>query len=193
MLNLYFGILEPYSFEQVQQALFKSLSSQDSKYGITPALVVKFLGVKEARELTWQDVIEMARKPTTPMAVLARIHIKSHYLNNFQPMEIKHRADTFLDSLEETKARAMAGDYTEHEIVTMIDHGVKVASPFMAGMQGIGDNQALRLKYEKAIRSPLHLENVARIESRERNGPPPSKEGQVKILSELKTLLKIWG
>ena len=80
-LNLYFGILEPYSFEQVQQALFKSLSSQDSKYGITPALVVKFLGVKEARELTWQDVIEMARKPTTPMAVLARIHIKSHYLN----------------------------------------------------------------------------------------------------------------
>ena len=191
-LNLYFSILEPYSFDEVQQALFKSLSSQDSKFGITPALIVKFLGVKETREINWQDVIEMARKPTTPMGVLARIHIKSHYLNNYEPMQIKHRADTFLDGLEEMKARAMSGDYTQHEIVCMIDHGVKISSAFMIGMkpyQQQAENDPLRAKYNLAIQSPAHRENVARIESRVRNELPIDAEGQKKALNSIKALL----
>lgn len=190
-LELYFAILAPHSFEQVQQALFKSLSTQDSKFGITPALIVRFLGVKESREYNWQDCIEGARKPKTPCDVLARIHIKSHYLNSYENMSIKHRADTFLDNLEENRARAMAGEYSEHEIVTMISHGVKVSSPFMIGMDSIGSNLALRGRYDQAIQSPLHIENVARIESRERNGLPNNPAGQKKVLSELKGLLSV--
>lgn len=190
-LSLYFAILDSYSFADVQQALFKSLSSQDSKFGITPALIIRFLGVKEVRELSWQDVIEMARKPKTPMAVLARMHIKSHYLNNYEPMQIKHRADTFLDGLEEMKARAMCGDYSQHEIVCMIDHGVKVASPFTEGMQGIGDNIALRERYNLAIQSPAHTENVARIESRKRNDLPMDADGKRKAMNSINALLSI--
>lgn len=190
-LELYFAILEPYTFEQVQQALFKSLSAQDSKFGITPALIVRFLGVKESRDYGWQDCIEGARNPKTPCDVLARIHIKSFYLNSCENLSLKHRADTFLDDHEERKARAMAGEYTEHEIVTMISRGVKVSSPFMIGMGGIGSNQSLRLRYNWAIQSPLHIENVARIESRKRNGLPNNPEGQKKVLSELKGLLSV--
>lgn len=169
-LKLYFVVLADYDIDSVQKSLFKALSDEESKYGITPALIVKHLGVRQERKLNWQDVIEAARKPTTPMGVLARIHIKSYNLNNYENIAIKHRADTFMDGLDDMKARALDGDYTEHEIVTMISYGVKVASPFMIGMSATANQDALRAKYNKAIQSPLHLENVARIESRERQG-----------------------
>ena len=90
--------------------------------------------------------------------------------------------------LEEMKARALAGHYTPHEIVCMIDHKVKVSSPFMEGMPSIGDNKALRAKYDKALHSPQHLENVARQESRERAGIATDRQGQLRIASELKKL-----
>jgi hypothetical protein len=187
-LELYYNILAEHSFDDVQKALFKALSDEESKFGITPALIVKHLGVRQKRPINWQDVIEMARKPTTPLGVLARIHIKSHYLNNYENLAIKHRADTFLDGLEEMKARALAGDYTQHEIVCMIDHKVKVSSPFMEGMPSIGDNSALRAKYDKALHSPQHLENVARQASRERAGIATDRQGQLRIANELKKL-----
>ena len=184
-MSIYLQSLAPFPAEEIRKAITSHISTPtDGNFFPKVSHIVKHIGVREARDLSWQDVIEMARKPTTPMAVLARIHIKSHYLNSYQPMEIKHRADTFLDQLEEMKARAMTGDYTEHEIVTMIDHGVKVSSPFMIGMDSIGQNQALRLKYNEAIRSPLHIENVARIESRERNGLE-NEEGKARARAEI--------
>ncbi len=187
-LELYYNILADHSFDDVQKALFKALSDEESKYGISPALIVKHLGVRQKRPINWQDVIEMARQPKTPMGVMARIHIKSYYLNTCENIAIKHRADTFLDGLEEMKARALAGDYTQHEIVCMIDHGVKVASPFMEGMPNIGDNEALRAKYDRALQSPQHLENVARQESRERAGIEPRPQDKLRLANELKKL-----
>lgn len=187
-LKLYFNVLADHDIDSVQQALFKALSDEQISFGITPALIVKHLGVRQKRLINWQDVIEMARKPTTPLGVLARIHIKSHYLNNYENLAIKHRADTFLDGLEEMKARASSGDYTQHEIVCMIDHKVKVSSQFMEGMPSIGDNSALRAKYDKALHSPQHLENVARQASRERSGIATDRQGQLRIANELKKL-----
>jgi len=187
-LKLYFNVLADHDIDSVQQALFKALSDEQISFGLNPALIVKHLGVRQKRPINWQDVIEMARKPTTPMAVMARIHIKSYYLNTCENLAIKHRADTFLDGLEEMKARALAGEYTQHEIVCMIDHGVKVSSPFMEGMQAIGDNKALREKYDRALQSPQHLENVARQASRERAGIATDRQGQLRIANELKKL-----
>ena len=190
VLKLYFNVLADHDIDSVQQALFKALSDEQISFGLNPALIVKHLGVRQKRPINWQDIIEMARKPKTPMGVLARIHIKSHYLNNYENLAIKHRADTFLDGLEEMKARALAGDYTQHEIVCMIDHGVKVASPFMEGMPNIGDNEALRAKYDRALQSPQHLENVARQESRERAGIEPRPQDKLRLANELQKLTK---
>ena len=189
-MSIYLQSLAPFPAEDIRIAITKHISTPvDGNFFPKVSHIVKHIGVKESREYGWQDVIEGARNPKTPCDVLARIHIKSHYLNSYENMSIKHRADTFLDNLEETRARAMVGDYTQHEIVTMIDRGVKVSAPFMVGMESIGSNQALRLKYNEAIQSPLHIENVARIESRERNGLDNNPEGQKKVLSELKGLL----
>lgn len=188
-MSIYLNSLADFSIEDIRVALSKHIATPtDGNFFPKVSHIVKHIGVKEKRDYNWQDVIEGARDPKTPCDVLARIHIKSHYLNNYENHSIKHRADTFLDGLEELKARALAGDYTEHEIVTMIDRGVKVSSPFMLGMPSIGQNDALRLKYNKAIQSPLHLENVARGESRERNGID-DLEGKKRVLSEIKGLL----
>lgn len=191
-MSIYLQSLAPFPADEIRKAITKHISTPvDGNFFPKVSHIVKHIGVRAERDYNWQDVIEGARKPRTPCDVLARIHIKSHYLNSYENMSIKHRADTFLDNLEENRARAMVGEYTEHEIVTMISHGVKVSSPFMIGMDGIGSNQALRLRYNQAIQSPLHIENVARIESRERNGLPNNLEGQKKVLSELKGLLSV--
>jgi len=189
-MSIYLQSLAPFPAEEIRKAITKHISTPvDGNFFPKVSHIVKHIGVRAERDYNWQDVIEGARKPKTPCDVLARIHIKSGYLNSCENMSIKHRADTFLDKLEENRARAMTGDYTQHEIVTMIDHGVKVSSPFMLGMESIGSNESLRLKYNKAIQSPLHIENVARIESRERNGLPINQDGQKKVLSQLKGLL----
>ena len=189
-MSIYLQSLAPFPAENIRMAITKHISTPvDGNFFPKVSHIVKHIGVRAERDYGWQDVIEGARNPKTPCDVLARIHIKSFYLDGYENLALKHRADTFLDGLEEDRARAMAGDYTQHEIVTMISHKVKVSSPFMVGMESIGSNEALRLKYNKAIQSPLHLENVARIESRERNGLPIDQDGQKKVLSQLKGLL----
>jgi hypothetical protein len=188
-MGVYLVALSEFTFQQIEQAVQKHIMTPDSgQFFPKVADIIKQLGVKPEREYGWQDCIEGARAPQTPCDVLARIHIQSHYLNNFQSMEIKHRADMFIDGQEERKARALAGNYTEHEIVTMIAHDVKVSSPYMKGMPSIGQNADLRLKYDKAIQSPLHLENVARSESKALNGIE-DLDGKKRVLSELKGLL----
>ena len=187
-LGIYLVALSPYSFAEVQLAIQKHIMTPDNgQFFPKVADIVKHLGVKQSRDYGWQDVIEGARNPKTPCDVLARIHIKSFYLDSYENLSLKHRADTFLDNIEEDKARALAGEYTQHEIVTMISHKVKVSTPFMVGMPQCADKGGLRAKYDKAIQSPLHIENVARIKSRERNGLT-DLEGQKKVLNELKGL-----
>lgn len=133
-LKLYFTVLTPYSVFNVQQALFKCMTDPQISFGITPALITKHLGVKQQRELEWQDIIRHARKIECPMGVLARMFIKSHELNNNPDHHLKGAALAFLDKLPELQAKADRGEYTEHELCRMYAHNIKVSqTPFMPG------------------------------------------------------------
>ena len=187
----WFSVLEAYSFENVTKALSKLVLHPDSKWGITPALIVECMSITEEREMTWQMVVNEGRKPVTPMGVMVRLYaIKSFEFNNSPDHHLKEKAMCFLDSLPEYKARALSGDYTKDEMIVMIDKNIDPTSPFCKGMpkyQPLEHLDPMRISYRAALDSPVHKENVARAKSREQNGID-NPEGRLKVQAELKKL-----
>jgi hypothetical protein len=192
-LTLYFALLEPYSLPEVNAALYRAMACPQSSFGLTPALILQFLGAS-TRPLEWEDIIKLARDVGTPEAmpigVLARMKLKSSNLKGKDDIKMKADAKHFLDELPKIRERALAGDYTINEIVCMVDHDVKVSGPFMKGMPGCQNMPALEAKYRLALESPMHRANVDRKESMALLGLPINKEGQLKMLAEIKEGLK---
>jgi len=173
VLDAWFAVLSKYSFTQVKAALSSLSVHPQSSFGITPALIIECMGIVEKSDLTWKGVISLARKPITPIGVLARIHIKSFNLNGEQDVNLHHLAQEFLDDLPEIKARALAGDYSEHEVSVMIERGVRPTAPFMDGMpeyKALGGDDPLRLTFEKAKKSDYIRVVNDRKESEVQNG-----------------------
>lgn len=195
VLDAWFEVLRKYDFKQVTDALSALCVHPQSSYGITTALVVECMGIKEERELTWKGIIALARKPdhlASPISVLARMHIKTFNLNEKQDRELHYLAQEFLDDLPEIKARALAGNYSEHEVSVMIERGVRPTASFMAGMpeyKALGSNDPLKLTFEKAKRSDYYQVVKDRNDSARQNGLPINEAGQKKVISELKNLL----
>jgi len=172
VLDAWFAVLGRYDLKQVTDALQVAVTHPQSRWGIDPALIVECMGIKEERELTWKGVIALARNPVTPIGVLARMHIKSFNLNEKNDLDLHHLAQEFLDDLPELKAKALAGEYTKHQVEVMIERGVNPGDPLMIGMPSYSpqdDNDPLRLTYRAARDGEYMAEVNARIASHEQN------------------------
>ena len=131
-LQAYWLILGKYPAEDVQVAAMKHM--EDPKSGTwmpKPADILKHIN---GQELTTDQIIAMARLKNCPLGVMAAIQIGSYDLDNQDSFYLKQRAEEVLQLIPEWKEKANNGDYTEHQLRTMIKYNVEPASPFHAGL-----------------------------------------------------------
>jgi hypothetical protein len=132
-LKLYFGALQPYSLEQVSYAI--SSHVVDPSHGTFFPKAADIVRKIEGGDLTQDQIISAARIADTPLGILCRIQIGTFDLDNQKDMfYLRQRAQECLDKMPEWKARAVAGDYTDHEIAIMLKWEVDPTKPFSTGL-----------------------------------------------------------
>jgi hypothetical protein len=135
VIQIYFSSLGSFTIDQVSSALSAHLS--DSKHGTfipKPADIIR--QIKGAAP-TATETIAMARNPTFPFGVLARIQIGSWDLNNIDYDNhncLISRANEVLQNWDEMRDRCLAGNYSDHEISMMCKLEVSPAKPFAPGL-----------------------------------------------------------
>ena len=134
VLEIYFNGLREYSFDQVKGATSKHMtSSNGGQYMPKISDIKKHI---DGGMFTHDEVLSAARLKNTPMGILCRIQIGTYDLEHQTDMfYLKQRAQECLDKMDEWKARAVNGDYTDHEVFTMLKHEVNPEKPFHTGLQ----------------------------------------------------------
>jgi hypothetical protein len=124
--NLAFEALRIYTVDQIRIALSRHVRDADAgRYGLTPADVVRQI---DGETPTADQVIAAALKPRTPLAVLCRIEIGSHDLNNRTTYELRPLAEGCLAMFPEWRARIAAGRLTDHERERIAHYGADAGS-----------------------------------------------------------------
>ena len=178
LFNRYAG----FDLATMQAAIFAaSGDDQVSFSGITPAILNKHLGVKALVDLEWGDVIAHAKNKSSPMGVLASLHIGSFELKERTNLENMVAAKSFLLELPKIAADLSAGIISDHALTIMHKNGVYPDRvPFMAGLPlphghvllSSRTNEVMRLESYKAHNPENANENLA-IES--------DPQGQLKV------------
>ena len=154
-LQAYWMILGKYPPKQIQEAAMKHM--EDPKQGTwmpKPADILKYInGV----ELNTDNIIAMARLKTCPLGIMAAIRIGKFDLDNQDSFYLKQRAEEVLQLLPEWKAKANNGEYSEHELRTMIKYDVNPTSPFHAGLLPPREAYAIGMKVS-ALPGPVQEE-----------------------------------
>jgi len=109
-------------------------------------------------EITSDYIVAAARLADTPLGVLARIHIGTWDLDNLNSFDLKQRAAECLQLLANWKARAMEGEYRDHEISMMVKHGVSPTQPFAMGLAGPQNAPKLVSRIMKVSATDRHKE-----------------------------------
>ena len=115
-INLAFYALQQYELQIVLQALARHCKSDGGRYGLTLADIVQQI---DGPQLTADQVIGMAMRPTCALGVLARIEIGSWNLANWKTDQLRPLAHAVLDRLPELKARIKAGQFAANEIAAL--------------------------------------------------------------------------
>lgn len=132
-VQIYFDALSKYPLSNVMTAASAHLT--DTEHGTFFPKVADIVRKIEGGAITTDQVISSARLANTPMGVLCRIEIGSFDLNNQTDMfYLKQRAQECIDLIPEWKARAAAGDYSDHEISMMVKHEVNPNDGFIPGV-----------------------------------------------------------
>ena len=145
-LQIYFGALDKYDFEQITQAVSAHISNADGgKFFPKAGDIIRHL---EGGEITPDMMLAAAKLCNSPLGVLANIKIGSWDLGRGDSYYLKQRAQECLLLLPEWKDRASRGEYTDHEISIMIKHNVNPCSPFALGIAApaLGCGLDLRVK-----------------------------------------------
>lgn len=154
-LQIYFSALSRFTIDQVQEAI--SLHIQDSKSGQFYPKAVDIIRHLEGGDLTTDKVISEARLKRTPLGVLCAIQIGSWDLKNQADMfYLKQRAEECLQLLPSWKSRALAGEYTDHELSIMLKHDVNPAAPFQAGLPAPECASQIAKRASTIAETPLH-------------------------------------
>lgn len=168
-LQIYFSALHMYEFDQVQWAVSKHVQNHENgQYYPKVADIVRII---EGGEITSDQVLAAARLADTPMGILCRIHIGTWDLKNQTDMfYLRQRAEECLHLMPEWKARALAGDYTDHEISIMIKHGVNPCAPFSTGLPSPASAGAITKRVFQIVQTDRHkflLEKPEEIDTTE--------------------------
>ena len=154
-LEMYFSPLERFSIDQIKHAISSHLNN--TKSGQFMPKVADFVRILEGGEITTDQVIAAARNKKTPLGIFCRIQIGHWDLDHQGDMfYLKQRAEECIQNLPEWKARALKGDYTEHEISMMLKYRVSPLTPFMNGLPAPGNTDQLRLKVNEVLGSERH-------------------------------------
>jgi len=131
-VNLYVMGLTGYTQEQVQAAVGKHMQNpRNGQFFPKVADLVKYIN---GLDLSTDQIIAMARLKNCPLGVMAAIQIGSYDLDNQDSFYLKQRAEEVLQLIPEWKEKANNGEYSEHQLRTMIKYDVEPASPFHAGL-----------------------------------------------------------
>ena len=157
-MQIYFGALQKFSFESVSQAASAHLADTKSgQYFPKAADLIKHV---EGGEITADMIIAAAKLGDTPLGLLAHIHIGSWDLNNQDAFYLRQRAAECLQLLPQWKAKAAAGEYSDHEISVMLKYDVSPAAPFAFGLAAPANAQALIERAAEIKQSPRHLKFI---------------------------------
>jgi hypothetical protein len=158
-LQVYFGALQGYSLEQVSQAASKHLvDTKAGQYFPKAADIIKHL---EGHDITTDQLIAMARAKNCPLGVLAAIHIGSFDLQNCTDMfYLRQRAEEVLLMLDNLKKRSISGEFTDHEVSTMLKYGVSPSEPLVAGFIAPPYSQVLEDQKTRVEASERHRANL---------------------------------
>lgn len=120
--NIAFEALREFPLPQISAALTRHVRDPDAgRFGLTPAdVVVQIKGGKPNVD----QIIDAARDPSTPLAVLCRIKITSWELDNRTRYELGSFAEGCIAKLPEWEQRIAAGELTKHELERMEHYGV---------------------------------------------------------------------
>jgi hypothetical protein len=160
VLGIYFAALERFSIEQVRHAANKHI--QDDKHGPFFPKVANIVFHLEGGGITNDGIIAAARLKQTPLGILCCIQIGTMSLASGDSFHLRQRAEECLQLLPEWKARALSGDYTDHEISIMIKHDVDPCQPFTIGLARPTSTPALRSRLEAIKDTPRHKFLLAR-------------------------------
>ena len=131
MLEMWTLGLAPYTLEQIRGAFFQR-AQQDKYAGMCPKAPAELIKYLTAEKPSLDEVIAEARLKKTPFGVLCAIQIGSWDLDNQDAFYLRQRAHECLSLLPEWEARAASGDYTEHEIKTLLKYKI---NPCNAGFR----------------------------------------------------------
>ena len=158
-LQIYFGALERFTFEQVTNAVTAHVSDPTSgKFYPKAGDLIKHL---EGGEITADMILASAKVANTPLGILARIHIGTWDLNSGDSFYLNSRAKECLLLMNEWKERARQGEYSGHEISIMIKHNVNPIQPFFGGIAGPQLTHALDSRIKAIQLSNRHKELTA--------------------------------
>ncbi|MAF43450.1 MAG: hypothetical protein CMI54_04675 [Parcubacteria group bacterium] len=154
-LRVYFEALKSYDLDQVITAASKHLA--DTKHGTFFPKVADLIRCIEGGEVTTDEVISAARLKNTPFGIMCRKHIGHWDLEHQTDMfYLKQRAQECIDLLPEWKVKAIAGEYSDHDISIMLKYGVNPTSPFRNGLPRPQNMEALKDRCKQIEQSPRH-------------------------------------
>jgi hypothetical protein len=165
VLKMYFNALKQFSYEQVEYAAERHMT--DTKSGQFFPKIADFVRALTGEDITADMIIAAARQMQTPLGCLARMHIGSWDLDNKGNMSgsswsfyIRQRAEEVIQLLPEWKAKANAGEYTDHEISVMLKYNISPAAPFFAGLAAPENANALLARADTISKSERHLKFI---------------------------------
>lgn len=131
-VKIYFSALKQFPIDSIGEAVNAHIQHPTGgKFYPKAADLILHL---EGGAITADQVIAAARLSSSPMGIIARIHIGSWDLNTLNSFDLKQRAEEVLQLLPKWKAQANAGGYTPHQISIMIKYGVDPTGPFYTGL-----------------------------------------------------------
>jgi hypothetical protein len=155
VIEMYFNGLLEYSFDHVKHAISRHM--RDANSGQWLPKVADLIRHIEGGQVTHDQVLGAARLATSPLGILCRIQIGTFDLEHQTDMfYLKQRAEECLALLDEWKARAIEGDYTDHEISIMVKHGVDPCEGFYPGLPSPKNKSALFHRVEGVKSTPRH-------------------------------------
>jgi hypothetical protein len=153
-LGIYFDALARFEFDQIAHAAGKHVQSSSGQFYPKAADFIRHI---EGHGLTHDQVISAARLAKTPLGVLCRIHIGHWDLEHQSDMfYLKQRAQECLQLIPEWKARALSGEYSDHEISILLKYKVDPTAPVHDGLPAPSNRRALADRAREVSNSRRH-------------------------------------
>lgn len=166
----YFNLFLQYPLQDIKASLSALVTSSDSQYGIRPDLVIKYMGIKEAKPETVEGILAKAKAKNSPLGIVASRHIKKWDFDNCSPFELRQKAAELIELLPNIEKDIQANGYSDHTLRLMVQYEVDPTGDFRDGVSGPEDPEQTRLQYKNLM-----------IEDRQKEDSKKRRELQMQV------------